>query len=63
MAPRLEPGRDAGKGILDFRRGDGEREAHVAVAVHGVEIDAGRGGNAGILQQLHAECQAVIGEA
>ena len=32
------------------------------MAVHGIEVDARRGRDAGFLQQFHAEAEAVIGE-
>ncbi len=54
-----EPGSHPAQRVVDVGGGTGERQSHVPVTVHGVEVNARRDRNAGVCQQPRAEVQRV----
>ena len=67
-APRLveplisEPSLDAGRGFAHLRERAGITKSHVAMAVLGIEVDAGRYGDADLLQHGAGKIRAVGSE-
>ena len=57
VSERTEPRHEPIQGLFNLRRGESEGEAHEAVAVDGIEIHAGGGGDAGVFQELQEQAR------